>query len=298
MLEITTIRQNPSHVIERLGAKNFDKAAQAIADILTLDAQRRAVQQQLDDARNQNKTISEQIGKLYKQGNQQQANELKQQVNTINDNIRQLETNMGSIEQQLDAQLVQLPNLPHQSVPLGKHPDDNQVVKTSGTVPTLHPNAKPHWDLVTQYNLVNFEIGAKITGSGSPLYIGKGARLQRALINFFLDEAIAAGYTEYLPPHLVNEASAYATGQLPDKEGQMYHATADNLYLIPTAEVPLTNIYRDVILKQDELPVKLTGYTPCFRREAGSHGIGTRGLNRLHQFDKVEIVQIQHPDRT
>ena len=298
MLEITTIRQNPSHVIERLGAKNFDKAAQAITDILALDAQRRAVQQQLDDARNQNKTISEQIGKLYKQGNQQQANELKQQVNTINDNIRQLEANMGSIEQQLDAQLVQLPNLPHQSVPLGKHPDDNQVVKTSGTVPTLHPNAKPHWDLVTQYNLVNFEIGAKITGSGFPLYIGKGARLQRALINFFLDEAIAAGYTEYLPPHLVNEASAYATGQLPDKEGQMYHATADNLYLIPTAEVPLTNIYRDVILKQDELPVKLTGYTPCFRREAGSHGIGTRGLNRLHQFDKVEIVQIQHPDNS
>ena len=173
MLEITTIRQNPNHVIERLGAKNFDKAAQAITDILALDAQRRAVQQQLDDARNQNKTISEQIGKLYKQGNQQQANELKQQVNTINDNIRQLEANMGSIEQQLDAQLVQLPNLPHQSVPLGKHPDDNQVVKTSGTVPTLHPNAKPHWDLVTQYNLVNFEIGAKITGSGFPLYIGK-----------------------------------------------------------------------------------------------------------------------------
>lgn len=256
MLEITTIRQNPDHVIERLGAKNFDKAAQAIAHILALDTQRRAAQQQLDDARNQNKTISEQIGKLYKQGNQQQANELKQQVNTINDNIRQLETNMGSIEQQLDAQLVQLPNLPHQSVPLGKHPDDNQVVKTSGTVPTLHPNAKPHWDLVTQYNLVNFEIGAKITGSGFPLYIGKGARLQRALINFFLDEAIAAGYTEYLPPHLVNEASAYATGQLPDKEGQMYHATADNLYLIPTAEVPLTNIYRDVILKQDELKAK------------------------------------------
>lgn len=298
MLEITTIRQNPEHVIERLGVKGFDKATEAINNILAFDAQRRATQQQLDEARNQNKTLSEQIGKLYKQGKREEADQLKEQVNTINDNIRQLETSMNTTEQQLDAQMVQLPNLPHASVPHGKHPEDNEVVKTSGTIPTLHPNAKPHWDLVSQYNLVNFEIGAKITGSGFPLYVGKGARLQRALINFFLDEALAAGYTEYLPPHLVNEASAYATGQLPDKEGQMYHATADNLYLIPTAEVPLTNIYRDVILKQDEMPVKLTGYTPCFRREAGSHGIGTRGLNRLHQFDKVEIVQLQHPDKS
>lgn len=297
MLSIQVIRQQPDAVIERLRTKNFD-AANIVAQALQTDAKRRQAQQQLDDARNQNKILSDEIGKLFKQGKQAEAQQAKADVTAINERIRQLEADSNQLEEQLDQLLVQLPNLPHASVPQGSLPEHNEVVRQHGNIPQLHPQAVPHWELVSRYQLVNFELGAKITGSGFPVYTAKGAKLQRALINFFLDEAIAAGYTEYLPPHLVNEASAYATGQLPDKEGQMYHATTDNLYLIPTAEVPLTNLYRDVILNETDLPVQLTGYTPCFRREAGSHGKDTRGLNRLHQFDKVEIVQIQHPDQS
>lgn len=298
MLEITTIRQNPEAVIARLKVKYVENAAEMVAQILQYDAQRRSLQQQRDDLLNRSNILAQEIGQLYKQGKRTEADALKTETLSLKESIKQAEADFASIDEQLNQTLVQLPNLPHELVPEGATPEDNFEIRRGGIIPDLPNEAQPHWDLVQKYRLIDFETGAKITGSGFPLFVGRGAKLQRALINFFLDRATEAGYTEYIPPHVVNQASAYATGQLPDKEAQMYHVTLDDLYLIPTAEVPLTNIYRDVILPESELPIRLTGYTPCFRREAGAAGKDTRGLNRLHQFDKVEIVQIQHPEHS
>ena len=298
MLEITLLRQQPDFVKERLAVKNVENVSQIVDRILELDGERRRLQQVKDEVLNRSNSLAKEVGLLMKQNRRDEAEALKAQTGTMKADIARYESEFAQVEQQLEETLVQLPNIPHQSVPLGKLATDNVEVKAWGDIPTLHEAALPHWELAKKHQLVDFELGAKITGSGFPVFMGKGARLQRALIAFFLDRATEAGYTEYLPPHLVNRESAYATGQLPDKEGQMYHVTADNFYLIPTGEVPLTNIYRDVILREDELPLKLTGYTPCFRREAGAAGKDTRGLNRVHQFDKVEIVQIQHPDRS
>jgi seryl-tRNA synthetase len=241
---------------------------------------------------------SKEIGGLMAKGEKEQAENLKNEVAVLKTQLDPLKIKMAEVELQLQNTIVQFPNLPHDLVPQGKTPEENELVKQGGETPTLHAGAQAHWDLISKYNLVDFETGSKITGSGFPLYIGKGAKFQRALVQYFLDFNIAAGYTEYLPPFMVNEASAFATGQLPDKEGQMYHATADNFYLIPTAEVPVTNIYRDVVLKETELPLQMTAYSPCFRREAGSFGKEVRGLNRVHQFEKVEIIQIVHPDKS
>lgn len=295
MLEINVIRANPDFIKERLSVKNFAHLS-LIDAALHLDEQRKQIQHKLDAALNQLNNLSKEVGAAFKAGKKDEAEALKAQTSTLKETITTLEAEAKQNEEALQDTLVQLPNLPHQSVPKGKTPDDNKVVTTWGNTPQLPENALPHWDLASKYQLINFELGNKITGAGFPVYMGKGAQLQRALINFFLREANAAGYTEIQVPHVVNEASAYATGQLPDKEGQMYHIGLDGFYLIPTAEVPLTNLYRDEILKEDELPVKVCGYTPCFRREAGSYGKDVRGLNRLHQFDKVEIVQIQRPD--
>lgn len=295
MLELQVLRANPGYVKERLAIKNVAQL-QLVDEVLELDDCRKALQQQIDGLLNQINTLSKEVGDLFKSGKKQEAEVLRQQSVAIKEQAGALEAEAKQTEAQLQETLVQLPNLPYISVPPGKTPEDNEVVFTHGEFPDLPMNAKPHWELAAQYNLINFELGVKITGAGFPVYSGKGAKLQRALINFFLNEAAAAGYTETMPPHMVNETSAYATGQLPDKEGQMYHVGIDNFYLIPTAEVPLTNLFREEILKEEELPVKICGYTPCFRREAGSYGKDVRGLNRLHQFDKVEIVQIQHPD--
>lgn len=295
MLELHVIRTNPQAIKQKLAAKNFTQL-HLVDTVLELDEQRKAIQQQLDSALNQINTLSKEVGELFKTGKKEQAGQLREQSVAIKEQVTVLEADAKQIEAELQEALVLLPNLPHESVPPGKTPEDNEVVETYGKIPDLPENALPHWELVAQYNLINFELGTKITGAGFPLYIGKGAQLQRALINFFLNEAAAAGYTEMQPPIMVNEASAFATGQLPDKEGQMYHVGIDGFYLIPTAEVPLTNVFRDEILKEEDLPLKICGYTPCFRREAGSYGKDVRGLNRLHQFDKVEIVQIQHPD--
>lgn len=295
MLELQVIRANPQFIKERLAVKNVAQL-QLVDTILELDDRRKALQQQIDSLLNQINTLSKEVGDLFKSGKKQEAEALRQQSAAIKEQASALETEAKQTDTLLQETLVQLPNLPNILVPPGRTPEDNEVVATHGEFPNLPINAKPHWELAVQYNLINFELGTKITGAGFPVYSGKGAKLQRALINFFLNEASAAGYTETMPPHMVNEASAYATGQLPDKEGQMYHVGIDNFYLIPTAEVPLTNLFRDEILKEENLPVKICGYTPCFRREAGSYGKDVRGLNRLHQFDKVEIVQIQHPD--
>ncbi|OWY19095.1 serine--tRNA ligase [Sphingobacteriales bacterium UPWRP_1] len=295
MLELQVIRANPQFIKERLAIKNVAQP-QLVDTILELDDRRKALQQQVDSLLNQINTLSKEVGDLFKAGKKQEAETLRQQSATIKEQVSALESEAKQTETLLQETLVQLPNLPNILVPPGKTPEDNEVVATHGKFPDLPMHAKPHWELAVQYNLINFELGTKITGAGFPVYSGKGAKLQRALINFFLNEATAAGYTETMPPHVVNEASAYATGQLPDKEGQMYHVGIDNFYLIPTAEVPLTNLFRDEILKEEDLPVRICGYTPCFRREAGSYGKDVRGLNRLHQFDKVEIVQIQHPD--
>ena len=242
--------------------------------------------------------LSKEIGDLFKSGKKDEADGLKARTAVLKEAAKELEAALAQHEEALKQLLYQVPNVPHAEVAEGKTADDNVEVYRWGTIPTLHEGKKPHWDLINDYDLINFELGTKITGAGFPVYTGKGARLQRGLINFFLDEAFKAGYKEFMPPLMVNEASGYGTGQLPDKEGQMYHVGVDDLYLIPTAEVPLTNLYRDVILKEDELPVKMTGYTPCFRREAGSWGAHVRGLNRLHQFDKIEIVQLAHPDQS
>ena len=299
MLQISVIRQNQSEVIEGLGKKNVPDAAEKIAEIIQLDDQRKQWRTELEKLLTDRNQFSDEVGKRYKEGDKEGADAIKVKVNALKDKTAELELLLGNIEKDLDGLLYLIPNLPHASVPQGKTPDDNEVFQAwAAELPVLNEQALPHWDLAKKYNLFDLELGVKITGSGFPVYRGKGAKLQRALIQFFLDEAVNAGYEEIMPPLLVNEASATATGQLPDKEGQMYYVAKDDLYLIPTAEVPITNILRDVILDAAKLPVKMCGYTPCFRREAGSYGAHVRGLNRVHQFDKVEDVQVAHPDNS
>jgi seryl-tRNA synthetase len=297
MLTLKLIHESKDEVINRLATKNFDARA-IIEKVISLDNQRKAIQGNLDSMLAEQNALSKEIGNLFKQGKASEADEAKQKVADLKEESKRLSTEMANTEKELTDLLIKIPNLPHSSVPSGKTPEDNIEVRSGGVLPTMASNAKPHWDLAKEFDIIDFELGVKITGSGFPVYKGKGAKLQRALINFFLEENIEAGYQEFMPPLMVNEESAYGTGQLPDKDGQMYHATADNFYLIPTAEVPVTNIFRDVILNASDFPLKLTAYTPCFRREAGSYGKDVRGLNRLHQFDKVEIVQVQHPDRS
>ena len=297
MLQISYIREHTALVKEKLAVKNISDLS-IIDKLLETDEQVRKLKTETEALQAGINAASKEIGILMGKGEKEAAENKKQEVAEHKSALQKLTQQLTDAEKLLYNDLVLLPNLPHASVPKGKTPAENEVVREGGTKPELHAKAVPHWDLIKTYDLVDFETGAKITGSGFPLYKGKGAKLQRALIQYFLDYNIAAGYTEYLPPLMVNEASAYGTGQLPDKEGQMYHATADNFYLIPTAEVPLTNIYRDEIVKESDLPIKMTAYTACFRREAGSFGADVRGLNRVHQFDKVEIVQIVHPDKS
>lgn len=301
MLTIKFIRENQDLLVERLQVRNLkaEEIKTSLASLITLDDERRDNQTQSDQILSENNQAAKLIGQLYKEGKRDEAEELKNQVVERKDKINTLQERQQTVYQELEKLLLNLPNMPHESVPKGNTDDDNELFKPCPTaLPVLPDNAVPHWDLVQKYNLIDFELGVKITGAGFPLFRGKGARLERALINMFLDEAAAAGFEEIVPPLLVNEASARGTGQLPDKEGQMYYMEKDDLYLIPTAEVPITNIYRDVILDEKDFPIKLTGYTPCFRREAGAHGKDVRGLNRVHQFDKVEIVQIEHPDKS
>ena len=297
MLQINYLRHNSALVKERLGIKNFGDT-NLVDRVLATDEQVRKLKNETESLQATINTGSKEVGLLMSKGEQSQAENRKQDIAGHKILLQQLGNQLTDAERSLTEQLVLLPNLPHESVPKGRTPENNELVREGGTKPTLGPNALPHWELIKLYNLVDFETGAKLTGSGFPLFKGKGAKLQRALIQYFLDHNINAGYTEYLPPLIVNEASAYGTGQLPDKEGQMYHISADGFYLIPTAEVPLTNIYRDEIIKEADLPIQMTGYTPCFRREAGSFGSDVRGLNRVHQFDKVEIVQLVHPDKS
>jgi len=297
MLTLKYITENTDEVIARLAIKNYDGAT-IIAQVVELDNLRKTTQVQADTAASELNNLSKEIGLLFKQGKQVEADRAKEKTTELKETIKTLGDQQAAVELKLNELLVQIPNLPHSSVPAGKHAEDNLIERTGGKMPHLPANAVPHWDLAKKYDLIDFELGVKISGAGFPVYKGKCARLQRALINFFLDNAMEAGYLEIQPPYVVNAASGYGTGQLPDKEGQMYHCDVDDLYLIPTAEVPVTNIYRDVILNENELPVKNTAYSACFRREAGSYGKDVRGLNRLHQFDKVEIVQIQHPDKS
>ncbi len=298
MLQINNIRENKEEVLKRLAIKNFKNAESIINDILELDKIRKTTQKQGDDLKAESNSCAKQIGDLMKSGKKEEGEALKIKTSELKNTEKLIDEQLTQIELKLHNLLVTVPNTPNLTVPVGKTPEDNEVILEYGEKPTLYSNAKPHWELTSKYNIIDFELGVKLTGAGFPVYKGKGARLQRALINFFLDRATSKGYNEVQPPILVNEESGYGTGQLPDKEGQMYHATIDNLYLIPTAEVPITNMYRDVILKETDLPIKNCGYTPCFRREAGSYGKDVRGLNRLHQFDKVEIVQIAHPNES
>lgn len=298
MLQLNYIREKQEEVLERLAKRNLKDIDKKIAVILDMDTRRKAAQKQADDVRAESNALAKQVGELMRSGKKAEAEEVKRRTADLKTKERELDDQQKKLEQQVHEMLLTVPNTPHSKVRAGQSAEDNEVVFEFGTKPSLHKEAVPHWELTQKYDLIDFELGVKVAGAGFPVYKGKGARLQRALINFFLDRALAAGYTEIQPPIVVNEASGYGTGQLPDKEGQMYHVTADDLYLIPTAEVPVTNLYRDVILKENELPVKNCGYTPCFRREAGSYGKDVRGLNRLHQFDKVEIVQIVHPDKS
>ena len=298
MLQINYIRDNKDEVIKRLQIKNFSRAEEIVNKVIFLDVERRTIQKETDDVKSEANAIAKQVGEFMRAGKKEEAEQVKLKTSELKNKEKSLSESLSQKENEINHLLVQVPNLPHASVPLGKTPEENENVFQWGELPKLPEGAVPHWDLIKKYDLIDFELGAKITGAGFPVYKGKGARLQRALINFFLDEAIKAGYKEIMPPHLVNSDSGFGTGQLPDKEGQMYHAVADDLYLIPTAEVPITNLYRDVILKEEELPIKNAGYTPCFRREAGAWGAHVRGLNRLHQFDKVEIVQIAHPEKS
>jgi seryl-tRNA synthetase len=297
MLTVKFIEENKEFVIERLAVKNF-KGKEIIEQILDLDKLRRQLQNRNDSILAELNNIAKEIGLLYKSGKAAEADAAKQKTSQLKEESKDLIIKLEETELQLRGLLLQVPNLPHTSVPVGHSAENNIVVRSGGSEPKLADNAVPHWDLTKKYDIIDFELGNKLTGAGFPVYKGKGSKLQRALINFFLDEGEKAGYKEYMPPLMVNEDSGYGTGQLPDKEGQMYHVTLDNLYLIPTAEVPVTNIFRDVILNVSDFPVKATAYTPCFRREAGSYGKDVRGLNRLHQFDKVEIVQIQHPSKS
>lgn len=295
MLTLQTIKADPDFVIQRLAVKGFD-GKKVINDILDIDAKRRRLQQKCDSDASELKKLASSIGALMKEGKKDEADSVKIKVAQIKEESKKLQQELEESEKDMRDLLLTVPNLPNADVPEGKTAEDNVVVKTGGKMPDLGPDALPHWDIAKKYNLIDFELGVKVTGAGFPFYIGKGARLQRALIQFFLDSASEAGYTEVEPPFVVNSASGYGTGQLPDKEGQMYHVTLDDLYLIPTAEVPVTNIYRDVIIPASELPKKNCAYSPCWRREAGSYGKDVRGLNRLHQFDKVEIVRIEKPE--
>ena len=297
MLTLNTIRDEKERVIERLRVKNFE-AAEIVEKVLAIDSSRRENQQKADALQAEMNRTSKEIGKLIGEGKKDEAAAAREATAQLKEKIKELTVAQAEIENELAAQLVLIPNIPHESVVPGKGEEDNVKVAEGGKMPEMIENAKPHWELAKEYDLIDFELGTKITGAGFPVYKGKSAKLQRALINFFLDEAEKAGFREVLPPIVVNEDSGFATGQLPDKEGQMYHMQLDNFYLIPTAEVPITNIYRDTILESADLPVKNAGYTPCFRREAGSWGAHVRGLNRLHQFDKVEIVVISHPDNS
>ncbi len=295
MLEISRIKEQKNEMIERLTVRNFD-AQPIFNDILSLDKEWRETKTELDQIAAESNKIAKEIGMLFGQGKVDEANQAKAKTADLKEKSKSLTQKVNELADAITKKLYEIPNIPHPSVPEGNSDEDNEVVFEDAPQQHLPKNAVPHWELAKKYNLIDFELGVKVTGAGFPFYIGKGARLQRALINFFLDEARDAGYKEIIPPFVVNEASGYGTGQLPDKEGQMYHCQVDDLYLIPTAEVPLTNMFRDVILKKEDFPIKVTGYTPCFRREAGSYGKHVRGLNRLHQFDKVEIVRVEHPD--
>lgn len=297
MLTINLIRENKDFVIERLRVKNFD-ATETVDKILELDQMRREIQSKFDQAQGDMNRISKEIGIMMKEGRKDEAARAKEKTGSLKEETRSLSERLASLEDELKTEIIKLPNLPHALVAPGQGADDNVKVREGGVIPVLPDGALAHWDLIKKYDIIDFDLGTKLTGAGFPVYKGKGARLERSLISFFLDEAVKAGYTELMPPIIVNEDSGFGTGQLPDKEGQMYHVNLDNFYLIPTAEVPVTNIYRDVILNGEDLPVKNAAYTPCFRREAGSWGAHVRGLNRLHQFDKVEIVQIAHPEKS
>ena len=298
MLTLKLISEETERVIKGLEKKHFDGAREAVDNVLALDKKRRATQQQLDKDLQEGKKLAAQIGRLMKEGRTDEADAIKESVSKLKETSKGLEHELTDIQQELTELLCTIPNIPNDDVPEGKDASDNVVVKEGGVIPELPEDALCHWDLCKKYNLINFDLGVKITGAGFPVYIGKMARLQRALEAFFLDEARKSGYLEIQPPYVVNEASGYGTGQLPDKEGQMYHCNLDNLYLIPTAEVPVTNIFRDVILDEKELPIKYCAYSACFRREAGSYGKDVRGLNRLHQFDKVELVRIDKPEHS
>lgn len=297
MLTLKFIRENKEEVIERLAIKHFD-GKELVEKVIALDDQRKAIQLQLDNNLAEQNSISKQIGKLMAEGKKDEVDAIKKRTAELKELSKELSQRSTETETALNKALVLIPNLPHSSVPKGHSASDNLEVRSGGQIPQLHSEAQPHWELVKKYDIIDFDLGVKLTGAGFPVYKGKGAKLQRALINFFLDENTSAGYQEIQPPLMVNEDSGYGTGQLPDKDSQMYHVGLDNFYLIPTAEVPVTNIFRDVIVNASKLPIKMTAYTPCFRREAGSYGKDVRGLNRLHQFDKVEIVQIQHPDKS
>ncbi|WP_299133082.1 serine--tRNA ligase [uncultured Tenacibaculum sp.] len=298
MLQVQFIRENKQAVLEGLAKRSFANAQTIIEEVLSTDETRRSTQVLLDNILAESNKLSKEIGNLFKSGEAQKANLLKEKTSQLKDQSKELTEKLNIATSELQELLYQIPNIPHTSVVAGKNEEDNEEIFSEGIIPELNENALPHWELAKKYDIIDFDLGAKITGAGFPVYKGKGARLQRALINYFLDKNIKAGYKEVQVPHLVNEASGIATGQLPDKEGQMYHASVDDLYLIPTAEVPITNIHRNDLVKEADLPIQYTGYTPCFRREAGSYGAHVRGLNRLHQFDKVEIVRIEHPDNS
>lgn len=297
MLELQRIREQKDEMIKAFDIRNIDVSS-LLNEVVELDEKRRKIQVLLDSTLSESNQLAKSIGLLFREGKQAEANELKAKTGELKEKSKELKEEEANIQERINEILYQIPNVPNPIVPKGNSDEENEVVLTSGTVPELGENNLPHWELAKKYDLIDFELGVKISGAGFPVYNGKGARLQRALINFFLDEAQKAGYNEVIPPLLVNEASGFGTGQLPDKEGQMYHDATDNLFLIPTAEVPITNIFRDVILESGDFPIKKTGYTPCFRREAGSYGKDVRGLNRLHQFDKVEIVQVAHPSKS
>ncbi|MCX2744807.1 serine--tRNA ligase [Mangrovivirga sp. M17] len=296
MLEIQRVQQNKSDAIAGLKKRGISNAEELLDRVITLDQKRKDTQTKLDSILSESKTLAKDIGRLMKEGKKDEANAIKEKTSVLKEESKKLAEDQKNIENELIKALYDIPNVPHDSVPAGTNEEDNEEVRSWGTIPELHENNKPHWDLIKDYDIIDFDLGVKITGAGFPVYKGKGSRLLRAMVNFFLDEAAEAGYIEVQPPLVINEASGIGTGQLPDKEGQMYHITEDDLYLIPTAEVPITNMYRDVIVKPADLPIKNVGYTPCFRREAGSWGAHVRGLNRLHQFDKVEIVQITKPE--
>jgi seryl-tRNA synthetase len=298
MLQLQVVRESTEKVLQGLSKRGLKNAAELIKDVLDVDQKRKDTQKKLDDIKAKSNAESKKIGDLIKAGKQEEAAKLRADIATDKEMVKALENDLNAYEAQLTKSLYAIPNVPHEKVPAGLGTEQNLNVYEHGAIPTLPADAQPHWELIKKYDIIDFELGIKIAGAGFPVYKGKGAKLQRALINFFLDEAAAMGYREMQPPIVVNEASGYGTGQLPDKEGQMYHVTIDNLFLIPTAEVPITNLYRDLILNDGDLPVKNVGYTPCFRREAGSWGAHVRGLNRLHQFDKVEIVQIRKPEES